>query len=135
MPLRFLKFFSSAKTSADGLTQPQREAIADALHYLVYADNHIASREGEFVNDAIDGLAWDASHSFSSYEVRSIAAARHAKENATARAEFFANLAARLNTPESRDKALALARGVVWADGNSTDGESVALAALTAALK
>ena len=135
MPLRLLKFFSSAKPSADGLTQPQREAIADALHYLVYADNHIASREGEFVSDAIEGLAWDASLSFSAYEVRSIAAARHAKENAAARAEFFAFIAARLDTPASRDKALALARGLVWADGSNTAGESDALAALTDALK
>lgn len=135
MPLRFLKFFSSAKPSADGLTQPQREAIADALHYLVYADNHVSSREGEFVNNTIDGLSWDASLSFSAYEVRSIADARRAKEDAAHRAEFMASIARRLDTPASREKALTLARGLVWADGSRADGESSALAALESALK
>lgn len=135
MPLRFLNFFSSAKTSADGLAQPQREAIADALHYLVYADNHVASREGEFVSNTIDGLAWDASLSFSAYEVHSIAEARRAKEDVAHRAEFIASIAARLDTPASRAKALTLARGLVWCDGTRGEGESSALAALEAALK
>ena len=135
MPLRFLKFFSSGKSSADGLTQAQREAIADLLHYLVYADNHVALGEGEFVSGTVEGLSWDAAHSFSAYEARSIANARLAKENPAHRKEFIASIATRLSSTEARTRALALARSLVLADGSSSGGESAALAELQAALK
>ena len=135
MPLRFLKFFSSNQTSADGLTQPQREAIADALHYLVYADGHIAAREGEFVDNTIHGLAWDAARSFSAYEATSIANVRQAKENAGYRGEFLGGIAARLDTPAARARALDLARGLAWSDGSTSSKESEALADLERALK
>lgn len=134
MPLRFLKFFSSEKPSADGLTQPQREAIADLLHYLVYADNHIASREGDYVNDTIHSLSWDVALSFSSYESRSIAAARQAKENPEHRRALFASIAARLNTPQVRTRALELGKTLVWIDGTNTPRESAALTELQVAL-
>jgi uncharacterized tellurite resistance protein B-like protein len=135
MPLRFLKFFSSAQPASDGLTQAQREAIADTLHYIVYADNHIAAREGDFVSGTIEALSWDTSLSFSAYEVRSIANARRAREDAAYRTEFFAFIAARLDTPASRSRTLDLARSLVYADGAAADGESDTLDALRAALK
>jgi hypothetical protein len=134
MPLRFLKLFSSDKPSADGLTQPQREAIADLLHYLVYADSHIAAREGDYVNETIQSLSLDAALSFSAYEQRSIAAARQAKENPDHRREFIASIAARLDTSEARARALELGKTLVWIDGTNTAHESAALADLQAAL-
>ncbi len=134
MPLRFLKLFASDKSSADGLTQVQREAIADLLHYLVYADSHIAAREGDYVNETIQSFSWDASLSFSAYEQRSIAAARQAKEDPDYRREFIASLAARLNTPAARARALELGKTLVWIDGTNTEHESAALADLQAAL-
>lgn len=133
MPLRFLRFFS-ANTSADGLRQTQREAIADLLHFIVYADNHVALPEGEFVHDAIDGLAWDASLSFSAYETRSIADARRARENAAGRHEFLASIATRLDSAEARSRALTLAQGLIQADGQTTTGESALLSELQALL-
>lgn len=135
MPLRFLKFFSATRSSSDGFTQPQREALADALHFLVYADGHIAAREGEFVGNTIDGLAWDAARSFSVYEAESVARARQATENSGYRSEFLASIAARLDTPEARARALDLARGLAWSDGSTSTGESAALADLETALK
>lgn len=135
MPLRFLKFFSSDRSSPDGFTQTQREALADALHFLVYADGHIAAREGEFVDNTIGDLAWDAARAFSVYEAESVARARQATENPGCRSEFLASIAARLDTPESRTRALDLARGLTWSDGSTSTGESAALADLAAALK
>lgn len=135
MPLRFLNLFTAARNSADGLVQPQREAIADALHYLVFADNHVAAREGEYLDEKLGGFEWDSSLAFSTYETLSIANARRAKEDAEYRHAFLGSIAARLNTPESRARALSLAQGLVWADGSAAAGESAALAELESVLK
>lgn len=104
------------------------------LHYLVYADSHIAAREGDYVNETIQSFAWDAALSFSAYEPRSIAAARQAKENPDYRREFIASLATRLDTPEVRTRALELGKTLVWIDGTNTEHESAALADLQTAL-
>lgn len=135
MPLRFFSFFSSAQPGADGLTQPQREAIADMLHFLTYADGHIASREGEFIDQSIAALSWDSTIAFSDFEMRSITDARRAREDAEFRKTFLASLGKRINSPEARTRAVALARSLIWADGTCTAKESLALANIEAALR
>jgi hypothetical protein len=110
-------FFQTKTVVKDGLTQPQREAIADLLHFCMYADNHIALAETQVINDVVGTFAWDKNISFESFEVRSIAAARAAKETPDARQMFLDSIKERLPTSRSRGLALDACKKLFVADG------------------
>jgi hypothetical protein len=113
--------------SSDGLTQPQREAIVDLLHLCMYADNLISLDETAVLDKAVGSFAWEPQISFQSYEARSIAKAREAKENEAASTSLCESVKSRLNTPASRIAALKLAKQLLAADG-TTDNEAGLLA-------
>ncbi len=123
MLTRLSHLFRTSATPTDGLTQPQREAIADLMHYCIYADNHVAVAEDRILSDTLAGMDWDAGSSFETYEVRSIAAARAAKENPADRDDFFASIRQRLDTKAARALAFESCRRLFGADGNRASGE------------
>ncbi len=132
MSFSFAKLFGNKTASdRDGLVQPQREAIADLLHYCLYADNHIALAETKTLESAIDLLNWDPAISFQVYEARSISMARVAKENAHERDVFLKSVRERLNTEHSRKLALDTCKSLFISDGNQSDKESAALAGVS----
>lgn len=136
MPQSIKKLFAAdpAKKS-DGLTQPQRQAIVDLLHYCMFADNFVALAEDRFVNSVAATLNWDNRITFESYEGGSIANARKAKENAAYRENFLKDIVSRLNTPAARDLARGLCRDLYSADARIAEAESQQLAQITALLK
>ena len=120
----FGKLFRPEPGKDDGLTQGEREAIADALHFCMYADNRIATAETQLVETWTNTLTWDPKFSYSSYEARSIALARQAKESPGHRKEFLASLGKRLNSTNSRNLAISLAARLMNADGQQTENET-----------
>jgi uncharacterized tellurite resistance protein B-like protein len=117
------------------LSQKEREAIVDLLHFCMYGDAHIALKESEFISQAVDTLGWDTQLSFGSYETRSIAGARSARESADARQDFLARAAERLQAADVRSLAVDLCKQMMVADGNQTEKESAVIADITAALQ
>src|SRR3954468_11431080 len=106
MAFSISRLFHQKQSAHDGLTQPQREAVADLLHYCMYADNHIALAETKVISDLVSTFGWEPNVSFETFEVRSIALARAAKEDVASRKTFLESVKQRLNTPASRSVAL-----------------------------
>ena len=117
------------------LPQKEREAIVDLLHLCLYADAHIALKEGEFMSDVVEVIGWETQSSFGSYEARSIASARAAKENDAAKKEFLSFAAARLQSKESKALALDLCRQLFSSDGSTAETEAGLLGQIRASLK
>lgn len=129
MSFSFSRLFNQKSATGDSLTQPQREAIVDLLHYCLYADNHIALAETEVLNKIVSDFSWDPKAvSFGAFESKSIAAARQAKENEGSREEFLKAIGQRLDTPESRRRAFELCKKLFVSDGVQSDKETVVLA-------
>src|SRR5688572_22353943 len=105
----FMRFQTNQKPRPE-LTQAEREAIVDLLNFCLYADSHIALREGEFMSDVVDFIGWETQSSFGSYEGRSVSNARAAKESAETKKEFLAYAAGRLPSKEARALAIELCR-------------------------
>lgn len=135
MPHSIKKLFENSGSSKDdGLSQAQREAIVDLLHYCMYADNLVALKEDQFINTVASTLSWDPLISFETYEGTSIGNARRAKEQAAYREEFLQGVAARLGTPEVRQLAFDLVKQLFSADANLVEAETQQLPALRRAL-
>lgn len=128
MPFR--KLFHLGGKASDGLTQAAREAIVDVLHYVMYADKHIAVREDEFIEAAARTLSWDANTSYEFYEGKSTGAVTRALSDAGAQQEFFESLKARLPGNTERSLALSLANDLAASDGQKRDSETAAIAKL-----
>ncbi|MFT3781528.1 MAG: hypothetical protein QM790_05875 [Nibricoccus sp.] len=126
--------FKKQNKPAAQLPQNEREAIVDLLHLCLYADAHISLKEGEFIKDVIDVIGWDTKLSFSSYESRSIAAAREARADEKSKKEFIQDAAARLKSKESKKLALSLCTDLSGSDGTQ-DREAELLAQIKAILK
>jgi uncharacterized tellurite resistance protein B-like protein len=129
-----MSFFKNNQPKSP-LPQNEREAIIDLLHLCLYADAHIALREGEMIADVVETIGWDTRISFGSYESRSIAAARTAKETPEAKKPFISFAAERLQSPESRALALDLCKQLFSADGTTAENETTLLGQIRTALK
>jgi uncharacterized tellurite resistance protein B-like protein len=124
MPTRLFKLFRAQPKPDDGLTQAQREAIVDLLHFCMYADNHIALAEDKILDDTVSILNWDPGASFEAYEARSIASARAAKEQNDSRDAFFASIQKRLDSKASRALAGKVCQQLFAADGTTSAREA-----------
>jgi len=119
----FKKLFRPAPQSADGLTQPQREAMVDVLFYCMYADNSLALKEEKIIADTVGQFSWDPKVSYDAYTANAIARARAVKESPATRGDFFASVAQRLATPAVKQRTLALCRELFTADGDFSGTE------------
>ncbi len=126
--------FRKDEPSKPQLPQQEREAIVDLLHLCIYADAHIALNEGDFVSDVVETIGWDTQLSFSSYESKSIANARLAKESPEAKQEFLSFAAQRLQSNSSRVLALDLCQQLFSADGSTVEKEAALLGEIRALL-
>ncbi len=117
------------------LPQKEREAIIDLLHLCLYADSHVSLQEGELISDIVETIGWEPHVSFGSYESRSIASARAAKDSPAAKQEFLAFAAERLQSPESRALALDLCRQLFSSDGSTAANEAALLGEIRTVLK
>ena len=131
----FKKLFEKSPAPNDGLTQAAREAIVDALHFVMYADRHIAISEDAFIETAARKFDWDANISYEAYEAKSTGAVTRALGDAEARAEFLRGIKDRLPGARERDLMLELADDLSRVDGTKAIQESKALAELQVLLK
>lgn len=109
--------FRKSDSPTPELTQTEREAIVDLLHFSLYADSHIALKEGEALSEIVGVIGWDVASAFQTYEAKSVAAARAARENPDAQKIFFDSISERLKAPESRALAVDLSAQLLSADG------------------
>ena len=116
------RIYSSKADKNDGLTQTQREAIVDLLHYCMYADSLISISESSFVAAKVQAFNWDPNVAFESYQGKSIGAARNALANADAKKNFFESVNRRIGGANTT--AYDLCRKLFAADGK-TDVEAV----------
>jgi len=105
------------------MTQAQREAIVDLLHYCMFADNLITISENQFVAAKVQSFSWDPKISFEYYQGKSIGAARAALGDPKTKERFFDSAKQRLATPALRKQALELCQKLFMADGNKAEGE------------
>ena len=119
----FKKLFNPVPKGADGLTQPQREAMVDVLFYCMYADNNLALKEDKIIADTVEKFSWDPKVSYDAYTANSIARARAVKESPVTRSDFFATVAQRLGTPAVKQRTLTLCRALFQADGDFSGTE------------
>lgn len=127
--------FQKKDTAKPQLPQKEREAIIDLLHLCLYADSHIALKEGELLSDVVDVIGWETQSSFSSYEARSVSSARAAKESDATMKEFLSFAAERLQSADSRALALDLCKQLFATDGSTEEREAVLLGRIRAVLK
>ena len=120
----FNRLFTPKADGKDGLTQAQREAVVDVLHYCMYADNFIALSESRFVAAKVESYDWDPKISFEYYQNKSIGAVRAALDNPKVKADFFESVKQRLATAEVRKTAFDLCQKLFMADGNESAGET-----------
>jgi hypothetical protein len=126
---------ASESVKSDGLSQGEREAIVDLLHYCMYADNFVAITEDQFINATAATLSWDKNISFESFEGGSIGRARKAKENGGYRDEFLKGIAGKLASKSARQLAFDLCAALYKSDANLVDKEAEQLSAIKALLK
>ncbi|MDB6092929.1 MAG: hypothetical protein JWM32_491 [Verrucomicrobia bacterium] len=101
----------------DGLIQAQREAIVDLLFFCMAADRKAAFRADTLISRTVDKFSWDPKLPYKSFADRALANGRAAAVTPEARAYFLANVAQRLKTAEAKERALALCRGLLPAEG------------------
>lgn len=126
-------WFRPGPTSRDGLTQGQREAIVDLLNYCTFVDHDISVSEELVIDNLESQLDWDPNQDFDYYVDKSIAFAREASE-AKDEDFFLKQVRGRLETPKSRETAVALCEKLIKADGRATPNESAVLVAIRKAL-
>jgi uncharacterized tellurite resistance protein B-like protein len=127
--MTFKRLFRFTHKPEDGLTQPEREAIVDVLHYCMYADKHVATAEDEFIETSTRRLDWDQNVSYEYYEGESTAKARTALADPVPRVEFLAEIDRRLSN-QAKLIALQLAERLINADGVRHEDEIAAITAL-----
>jgi len=127
--ISFRNLFRFSGKTDDGLTQIQREAIVDVLHYCMYADKHIATTEDEVIEAAARKLDWDPKVSYEYYEGQSTALVRAALADSAERSAFLSGLNSRLGNT-GKLIALQVAERVISADGVRKATELEAIAAL-----
>lgn len=119
----FNRLFNPKSEKTDGLTQSQREAMVDLLHYCMYADNLVTISEARFIEAKVKAYNWDPKISFEYYQGKSIGAARAALANPETKKKFFESVSQRLGTPAMRSEAFQLCDRLFKADGDKPAGE------------
>ncbi|MBI3884338.1 MAG: hypothetical protein HY302_01200 [Opitutae bacterium] len=117
------RLFSHKADSNDGLSQAQREAIVDLLHYCMYADNFVALSETRFIAAKVESFNWDPKISIEYYQNKSIGAARAALADPKAKERFFQSVSERLGSAKIRAMAFELCQKLFASDGSKPAGE------------
>lgn len=115
--------FSPALSPTDGLSQSQREAIVDLLHYCMCADKELFPCEVDAFQDEIERFNWDPGVDFEPYAARSLEQAHGAVSSDELRQKALSSIASRLATDEAKSQALALCPQIFLADGHFAQEE------------
>lgn len=111
------RIFSPGASPTDGLSQAQREAIVDQLHFCMCADQELLpSKSGEIAHE-VSGFNWDPAVDFEAFAEKSKDRARAAVADPGMRKAVLASVAERLATTEMMTRGLELCVNVFKVDG------------------
>ncbi len=119
----FARLFNHSRKSADGFTQPQREALVDLLNFCSYADDRLTLAEDRIVADQLAQCQWEPAVPLELFVSRSVTRVRDALESPDRRASFLADVNQRLGEAAPKQRALELCKRVLRADGDYTPAE------------
>jgi len=111
------RLFSTTANPADGLIQPQREAVIDLLNFCMCADQKLLLDEEITLDDEIQGFSWDPAVDFMKFATQSRERAKLAVATPEMRHDALASISRRLQTTEAKTNALDLCQKVFHADG------------------
>ena len=108
-----------AGAKADGLTQPQREALMDLLVFAEFNDNYITEAEARFVHQQAETHPWHSPLTIDAYYDVSVTRTRSAKISAEARADYLDDIAQRLETAAASRQAYELCELIMRLDSEN----------------
>jgi hypothetical protein len=103
------------------MTQPQREALIDLLHFALLADSHVSLKEDSSLSTAIDNIGWDSPRPRDIHMLNSISRARRATESDEAGSDFIRMRALQFETSESQLEAVTALNTLMSSDGISPE--------------
>lgn len=105
------------------MNQTQREALIDALVFAMMADGEMAEEERAELTRSLEGLPWTASTNREVYISAAIVRVEEAKVSRQSADALVADISARLETIELRERAYAQAARIVCSDHDVVDAE------------
>jgi uncharacterized tellurite resistance protein B-like protein len=122
---RLQRLFGNATAKpADGLVQPQREAIIDLLLVSMYADNRIATSEDEMLETELYAFSWESGISPENFLNASTARIRAALVDEAKTQALLESIRQRLGSAAAKQRALALCDKLLQSDQNSSEAET-----------
>ncbi len=112
-------------TAVPNLAQVQREAIVDLLLLGMYADQHVAVSEQEFLTEAIGQMNWDKFYSSEIYFQRVVPTVREVLGNTDRTCRFLQNISARLDQVEVMKFAIEQFSTLIALEGVTEESEAV----------
>ncbi|HUG12371.1 MAG TPA: hypothetical protein VMM36_15245 [Opitutaceae bacterium] len=119
----FSRLFSPVASPTDGLSQTQRGAIVDLLHFCMCADQELTPAESNAIAGEVAAFDWDPAVDFDSFAARSLEKARAAMATAATRESALASISDQLASTETKTQALALCQELFQADGEFAPAE------------
>ena len=117
------RLFSPAASPTDGLSQAQREAIVDLLHFCMCADQDLQPTESSAIADKVAGFNWDPAVNFESFAAKSLERAQAAIMTTDSRQAALASVSERLAGTETKTEALELCQKLFQSDGEFAPAE------------
>lgn len=117
--------FTPTVSSADGLSQSQREAIVDLLHFCMCADDKLRAIEDRVISNEVARFGWDGPVPFGAFAQDSLERATAALTRYATRSAFIADVAERLGNARTKARAMLVCQQLLLADREYPDAEQV----------
>lgn len=116
MPI--FRFIANSRTKKifGKLTQPQNEALIEALAFAKVVDGEIAPEERQELEDALKMLNWQGGHPVERFIDMSIERARSVKTDPVATAGYLADISSRLGEDWLREEAYYISALIALSD-------------------
>lgn len=116
-----LRLFSNPSgPAADGWQQPEREALIDLLLLTMFIDQRLTLAEGGLVDREVAALQWEGRGKVEDYVEAATRSIRERRSTDDGRSNILASVRERLNSPEARQRAMAVCQALVAVDGVDT---------------
>jgi uncharacterized tellurite resistance protein B-like protein len=113
----FSRLFSHATDVSDDLSQGQREAIVDLLHFCMCADRRLLPVESGVIAKEVAAFNWKSHVAFEEFARQSLAKAEAAMATPESRRTLLEKIGEQLVSTEVQTRAIALCPRIFTADG------------------
>ena len=120
--MKFFKdIFASLKNPSlhQPLQQDEREAIIDLLLLGIYYDDHLSLGESEEFRSVVNSIGWESELEVSGYINNAILRVRSIRSSDETCSDFIRQIAKRLTSAGSRERALKLLNRLFRTDGKT----------------